>query len=90
MKCLQCNFENSDTAKFCDHCGILLYASYRAHIRNNKVITEEIVATLPILPTKRKRDKTLKMLRIVISIVGMILLITILMMFFILATEEPT
>ncbi|HEY2495416.1 MAG TPA: hypothetical protein VGI33_21230 [Paenibacillus sp.] len=76
MNCLKCNFENSNTAKFCDHCGNLLYASFKAHLRNNEVRTEEIITSLP---AKKKRGKRLKLPLIAIFIVGIILLITILL-----------
>lgn len=75
MNCLKCNFENSDTAKFCDRCGILLYASYKAQLRNNEARTEGIITSTPI---KKKRDGTLKLLLITIFLLGVILLITIL------------
>ncbi|MGF7047147.1 ribosomal protein L40E [Paenibacillus sp. DS2015] len=75
MNCLKCNFENSHTAKFCDRCGILLYASFKAQLRNNESRMERNIA---VLPTEKKRDLTSKYLLIPVLVVGIFLLIIIL------------
>ncbi|OAB41746.1 hypothetical protein PGLA_15875 [Paenibacillus glacialis] len=73
MICLKCNFENSDRAQFCDRCGILLYESFKAHLRKNEARTED---TNTSIPTQKKKDGSSMLLLISLSCLGLILLIT--------------
>ncbi|OAB37235.1 hypothetical protein PMSM_03930 [Paenibacillus macquariensis subsp. macquariensis] len=74
MICLKCNFDNNDRAQFCDRCGILLYESFKAHLRKNAARTEDII---PSIPTQKNDSKSMILL-ISLSCIGLILFITIL------------
>ncbi|OAB40189.1 hypothetical protein PBAT_23010 [Paenibacillus antarcticus] len=72
MHCLKCNFQNKDSAQFCDRCGILLYESFKVHLQKNAVRTEEIITSIP---TQKKKDSSTMILFISLSCMGLILLI---------------
>ncbi|MNP54990.1 hypothetical protein D3C76_1495910 [compost metagenome] len=59
LYCLTCNYENSDTAQFCDHCGTLLYASYKAQLRNNE---RRMLGFIESMPIDKKTDVNLKLI----------------------------